>query len=195
MVRNSIRLSSVLSDIFGKSGLLIINGLIEGTPFEQILETFHNPRILKKKDEIERAICGELGETDLYVIRQSLESIRHHDAQIVQYEERILKTLSCAQETLKILMSVLGIGFTMGSAILAEIGDISQFWQSEAVGQLGRPRSGSLRSCRENCTRAYHQTRIKIPPNDAYRNCSNNCLGQTEPTETVLSPDPGMKRV
>jgi len=52
LVRNGIRLTDVLSDIFGRSGLIIINGLIEGKPIDQALRQIHNSRVLKKKDEI-----------------------------------------------------------------------------------------------------------------------------------------------
>jgi transposase len=120
-------LSGVLSDIFGKSGLLVITGLIEGKPIELILATLYDPRILKKNDAIERAICGDLGENEVFIIRQSLESIKHVNAQIAQYEERILWNLARDEESLQIVTSVPGIGFAVGAVILTEIGDISQF--------------------------------------------------------------------
>ncbi|SCL75809.1 Transposase IS116/IS110/IS902 family protein [Methanoculleus chikugoensis] len=125
--RSGIRLSGVLSNIFGKSGLLVITGLIAGKPIEQILATLHDPRILKKEEAIERAICGDLGENEVFIIWQSLDSIRHVNAHIVQYEERILRNLARGEESLQIVTSVPGIGFRVGAVILAEIGDISQF--------------------------------------------------------------------
>ena len=127
LVRNGIRLSDVLSDIFGKSGMIIINGLIEGKPIDQTLKMIHNSRILKKKDEIKQAICGELSGNDLFVIRQSIDSIRQHDCQIAQYEDKILKNMLPDNGNIEILVSIPGIGFTIGSSILAEIGNISQF--------------------------------------------------------------------
>lgn len=127
LVRNGIRISDVLSDIFGKSGIIVVNGLINGEPIDQILNLIHNSRILKKKEEIKRAICGEISENDIFVIRNSLDSIRHHDCQIAQYEEKILKNMLPTNENIEILISIPGIGFTIGSSILAEIGDIGQF--------------------------------------------------------------------
>lgn len=127
LVRNGIRLSDVLTDIFGKSGMIIVNGLIEGKPIDQTLKLIHNSRILKKKDEIKSAICGEISENDIFVIRLSLDCIRDHDSQIAQYEDKILKNMSPDKENIEILVSIPGIGFTIGSSILAEIGDINQF--------------------------------------------------------------------
>ena len=105
----------------------MITGLIEGKPIELILATLYDPRILKKNDAIERAICGDLGENEVFIIRQSLESIKHVNAQIAQYEERILWNLARDEESLQIVTSVPGIGFAVGAVILTEIGDISQF--------------------------------------------------------------------
>jgi len=133
LVRNGIRLSDVLSDIFGKSGMIIINGLIEGKPIDQTLKMIHNSRILKKKDEIKRTICGEISENDLFVIRQSIECISQHDCQIAQYEDRILKNITPDKGNIEILVSIPGIGFTIGSSILAEIGNIRQFDNSKQL--------------------------------------------------------------
>ncbi len=132
-VRNGIRLSDVLSDIFGKSGMIVINGLIEGRPIDQTLKLIHNSRVSKKKDEIKRAICGEISENDLFVIRQSIECISQHDYQIAQYEDRILKNMTPDKGNVEILVSIPGIGFTIGSSILAEIGNISQFDNSKQL--------------------------------------------------------------
>lgn len=127
LVRNGIRLSDVLSDIFGKYGMMIIKSIIEGKSLDQTLKTIHNSRILKKKEEIKKAICGELSENDLFVIRQTLECVEQHDCQITQYENRILKNMLPETGNIEILVSIPGIGFTIGSSILAEIGNIHQF--------------------------------------------------------------------
>lgn len=126
-MRAGIRLADVITDLFGKSGMIIVTGVIEGTPIDQTLKMVRNQQILKKKDRIIRAICGELSETDLFIIRNSLDGIRHHDAQIARYENAILSNLSQDDGTIGILVSIPGIGFTIGSSILAEIGDIRQF--------------------------------------------------------------------
>jgi len=133
LVINGIRLSDVLSDIFGKSGIIVINGLIEGKPIDQTLKMIHNSRILKKKDDIKRVICGEISENGLFVIRQSLDCIRQHDYQISQCEDKILKSMFPENGNIEILVSVPGIGFTIGSSILAEIGNISQFDSSKQL--------------------------------------------------------------
>lgn len=81
----------------------MITGLIEGNPIEQILATLHDPRILKKRDAIERAICGELGENGVFIIRQSLESIKVGSVILgVRREELYRKTSVTRREISKV---------------------------------------------------------------------------------------------
>jgi transposase len=132
----------------------IIPGLIEGIPLDQILKMIYNPGVLRKKDEILRAICRELSETDLFIIRHSLDGIRYHNAQIAYYENAILKNLFPDEGTLEILMSIPGVGFTIASSIIAEIGDIHQFESPKQLvnGPAWHQRFTNLREILLPCT-------------------------------------------
>jgi transposase len=70
-----IKLSSVLSDIFGKSGRYVLNGLLEGRTIDDILKGIKLKRIKKKADEIKEAIKGSLDLTQIFLIRGSLEQM------------------------------------------------------------------------------------------------------------------------
>jgi transposase len=127
LTRSGIRLASVISDIFGKSGLKILSGILEGKPIKQVMKGIKNKLITKKKELIEAAICGNLSDNDIFVIKQSLETIQHLNEQIKEYENRILQIVAVQKRNFEIVTSMPGIGATIGSAILAEIGDIKQF--------------------------------------------------------------------
>jgi hypothetical protein len=58
------------------------------------------------------------------VISQFIDSISHHDCQIAQYEDINLNNILPDNGNIEILMGIPGIGFTIGSSILAEIGNI-----------------------------------------------------------------------
>jgi transposase len=62
----------------------------------------------------------------MYIIQRSLEAIRFLNGQITGYATRIHGELRHYQSNLAILMSIPGIGFTIGAVLIAEIGDISQ---------------------------------------------------------------------
>ena len=62
--RAGIRISVVLSDIFGKSGTMILKGILDGKSIEQIFGELKSKRIKATADEIKEAIKGELSQSD-----------------------------------------------------------------------------------------------------------------------------------
>lgn len=127
LAKNGIRLAGVLSDLFGRSGQILLAGLLEGRSLDDMLATAPSKCILRKREDIERAICGSLAESDIFIIRQSLDAIQHLTEQIATYQERIRSLMQSRKADLEILTSVPGIGVTIATAILAEIGNIRQF--------------------------------------------------------------------
>src|SRR3972149_3167336 len=55
-----IKISSVLSDIFGKSGPQILNGLLEGKMIDEILMGIKSKSVKKKEQELREAIKNSL---------------------------------------------------------------------------------------------------------------------------------------
>jgi len=125
--RAGIRISGVLSDIFGKSGNTILNGILDGKPIEQIIGQVKDKRIKAKPTEIKDSIKGELSQNDIFVIKDCLETVKFLDAKIKEFDSRIFQSLSGMRREQDILMSIPGIGFTIAAAAIAEIGDIKVF--------------------------------------------------------------------
>jgi transposase len=101
-----IKLSSVLSNLFGKAGMVVIKGLLNGEDIDKILEK--NPsKILKRKEmELREAIKSELSPAPIFVIGQSLEIIDEYDRQIMELDATLVDKMKGKMEDLKILMSV-----------------------------------------------------------------------------------------
>ncbi len=125
--RAGVRISGVLSDIFGKSGVTILNGITDGKLIDEIFNELKDKRIKNKKAEIKDAIKGELSQNDIFVIKECLETVKFLDAKIKEFDSRIFQSLTVMQKELEILMSIPGIGFTIAAAAIAEIGDIRVF--------------------------------------------------------------------
>jgi transposase len=125
--RAGVRISGVLSDIFGKSGIIVLNGIVDGKSIEQIFGEFTDKRIKNKKLEIKDAIKGELSQSDIFVIKECLETVKFLDAKIKDFDSRIFQSISAMQKQLEILMSIPGIGFTTAASAIAEIGEIKVF--------------------------------------------------------------------
>ncbi len=125
--RAGIRISAVLSDIFGKSGTIILNGILDGKPIEQIFRELKSKRIKVTTAEIKEAIKGELSQSDIFVVKECLEAIGFLGNKLKEADSRTQQLLTGMKKELEILMSIPGIGFTTAAGILAEIGNITVF--------------------------------------------------------------------
>ena len=128
-----IKLSSVLSDIFGKSGRYLLNSLLEGIDIEKIVEGIPVKKIRMKADQIKEAIKGSLDTTQIILIRGSLEQIESLQRRIDELDKEIRGRMASKKEDLKIAMSIPGIGFTSAATILSEIGDFRDFDKPEQL--------------------------------------------------------------
>jgi transposase len=125
--RAGIRISGILADIFGKSGSIILNGILNGKSIDQTFEDIKYKKIQKKKSEVKEAIKGELSHNDIFVIKECLESINFLNNKIKTFDSMIFQSLKGMRRELEIVMGIPGIGFTIAASALAEIGDIKVF--------------------------------------------------------------------
>jgi len=125
--RAGIHISGVISDIFGKSGMIILNGILNGKTIDQTFVEIKNKKIKIKKTELKDSLKGELSQNDIFVIKECLESIKFFDKKINEFDSKINENLKGMSKEMKILMSIPGVGFTTAAAIMAEIGNIDVF--------------------------------------------------------------------
>ena len=129
--RVNIRLRTVLTDIFGKAGMEILNGLMEGKTIETILETTKNKQLKNRCEEIKSVAKGALSENDIFVLQQLTVTIDNINSQIRSIEARI--EMLANERAVEIVSSIPGIGKRSAAAILAEIGDANRFSNSKQV--------------------------------------------------------------
>lgn len=125
--RAGIHISGVISDIFGKSGMIVLNGILNGKTIDQTFVEIKNKKIKIKKTELKDSLKGELSQNDIFVIKECLESIKFFDKKINEFDSKINENLKGMSKEMKILMSIPGVGFTTAAAIMAEIGNIDVF--------------------------------------------------------------------
>ncbi len=123
----NIRLSSVFTDLFGKSGIELVKGLTSGQSIGAIIDGTNNRWIKERAEEIKQAVKGTLGTMHAFVIRECLEVIKTIDSRIKNIDAEISSRMKSKDEDLKIAMSIPGIGFVSGSTLLAEIGNYRDF--------------------------------------------------------------------
>ncbi len=122
-----IKLSSILSDIFGKSGRHIVDGLLNGMDLDKILESIPSRRVRAIKDEIRGIIQSNLSPSQIFLIQSHLNMIDSITKQIAEIDANISGLISLRKEDLRIALSMPGMGIISASAILAEIGDFRDF--------------------------------------------------------------------
>ncbi len=122
-----IKLSSVISDSFGKSGRYIIERLLEGKTIEQIISGIPSKRVRKKADELRKAIRNAIDPVQVLLIKTNLDAVDYLSEKIRLLDAEISLKVKPFEEDLNILLSVPGIGLTSAATILAEMGDYRDF--------------------------------------------------------------------
>ncbi|VVB62540.1 Transposase IS116/IS110/IS902 family protein [uncultured archaeon] len=122
-----IKLSSVLSDIFGKWGRYILKGLLEGKSVDEIIDGITHSKVKRKADQIREAIKSGLDPSQIFLIKGSLLLMDAIQQRINEVEMEIRNKCTFRRSELAIAMSVPGIGFISAVTILSEIGNITDF--------------------------------------------------------------------
>jgi len=128
-----IKLSSVVTDIFGKSGLHILRGMLDGRSIDEIIKSIPSNRVKKNADKIKEAIENNLDPSQIFLIESSLDLIGSVQDKINAIDADLKRKMSTKQKDLKIAMSIPGIEFTSAATILAEIGNYRSFSPPEQL--------------------------------------------------------------
>ena len=124
----NIKLSSVASDILGKSGRDMIDALLAGISDAEALADLARGRLRAKLPALRQALEGQVEATHRVLLRHLLELIDFLQGQIDTLSADIEQRLTPYHKLLALLMQIPGIGLLAATAILAEIGtDMSRF--------------------------------------------------------------------
>ena len=127
----NIRLGSRLSDIFGKAGTEILEGLMDGKTIDEILEHTKNKWLKKRADEIREVVKGVLSQSDIFILKQCVEMVKQLDLKILEVDSRIASLVS--KRDVKIVSTVPGMGSVSAAAVTAEIGDAERFENGKKI--------------------------------------------------------------
>jgi transposase len=128
----NIRLSSVLSDLFGKSGSIILKGLAQNKPLDEIISTLPK-RTRASSDSLISTLPASISPVCLTLLQSYLNVIDILDKEIKLLEGRIREALTGKSKELRILTSVPGIGFIGASTLIAEIGNVHDFENADKL--------------------------------------------------------------
>jgi len=124
----SIKLSGVVSDVFGVSGRAMLRALIEGAQSPADMAQLARGRMRRKQPELARALDGRIDEHHRFMLRRQLQRITAAEADLAQLDERLSEKLTPYDEELGRLMQIPGVDWVTAGAMIAEIGvDLSVF--------------------------------------------------------------------
>jgi transposase len=132
LVTANVKLSAVISDVFGVSGVQMVRALIEGVQTPKQIAQLAKGTMRKKIPEIARALDGEMLEQHRALLRLKLEHIDLIEKQIQALDLEIAKRFEPYQAHLTLLDTIPGLDRNAAEQILAEIGiDIAAFFANE----------------------------------------------------------------
>jgi transposase len=159
---SNVKLSTVISDVFGVSGRKLLKKLIEqGYVDASDVENSIHGRMAEKKQKITDSLFGTLNEHQIFLIRQSWQHIIYLESLIAEIEERVDTLLKNYQEELNLLLTIPGIKKDTAAIIIAEIGvDMGQFPTSQHLASWAGVSPGN----KESAGKRYSTKTVKGNP-------------------------------
>jgi transposase len=118
----NIKLSSVLSDIFGVTGTKIINEIISGEYKPENLLYHVHGKVQKSRAEIKEAITGNVTPHHRFMLQTIMENIQKIEGTIAKLDEQIAKQTEEYNVEIELLDSIPGVDKEGAICIIAEIG-------------------------------------------------------------------------
>lgn len=123
-----MKLSSVATDVLGKSGRDMLQAIIEGTTDAQVLANLARGLLRKKLPQLQEALDGRVQTHHRILLQHLLAHVAFLEQALEQLQQEIEQRLLPFQEGIRLLMSIPGIAELSAAGILAEIGtDMSRF--------------------------------------------------------------------
>ena len=124
----NIKLSSVASDVLGKSGRDMIEALLAGVSDPTTLSELARGRLRGKLPQLREALEGRVEATHRLLLRHILAHVDFLEGEIETLFAEIEQLLSPYERALKLLEGIPGVGHAAAVAIVSEIGtDMSRF--------------------------------------------------------------------
>jgi len=118
----NIKLSTVLSDVFGVTGQKMIAEILKGDyKPEQLLYHIHG-RVKAKREDVKEALTGYVTEHHRFMLKTIMSNIERIKCTISEIEEQISKKTECYKEILDLLETIPGVGRDGAVFVIAEIG-------------------------------------------------------------------------
>lgn len=128
----NIKLSSVASDVLGKSGREMLRALIAGDQSVEAIADLAQGRLRDKREELMRALEGVVGAHQRFLLEQQLSHIEDLERRIEALDQEVAQRLRPFDELIGRLDEVPGFARRSIEDVLAEIGTDMSHYPSES---------------------------------------------------------------
>ena len=118
----NIKLASVASDVFGVSGMEMLDALAEGTATPAEMAELARGRLRGKIPQLEPALDGRMEEHHRYMLKLQLRRLRDLDQDLAELDARIQEKLQPYQKQVELLREIPGVDWILAAVIVAELG-------------------------------------------------------------------------
>jgi transposase len=119
-----IKLTSLVTDLFGVSGRRILKGLADGERDPSALARLADGRLRATQEQLQDALgaCAQLDPVYRELLKTALEELKLMEKHLVKLDKRLGSLLKAHEEAVQRLVQVPGLGVDSGQQILAQIG-------------------------------------------------------------------------
>lgn len=118
----NIKLASVASDVFGVSGRLMLDALIEGKATPAQMARLAKGKLRDKLVELQLALEGSVGEHHRFLLAMQLRRLKSVEDELALLDQRIDEKLEPYRAQHTLLMTIPGVSRYVAAVLIAEIG-------------------------------------------------------------------------
>jgi len=124
----NIKLSSVASNVIGKSGRAILEQLVAGNEDADAMAELAMSNLRNKRDQLREALVGSMDEHQRFMLQSHLRLVEQMEAEIEEINAKVEERMRPFDPQIALLDQIPGIARRSAEQILAEIGvDMSRF--------------------------------------------------------------------
>jgi transposase len=128
LVTVNVKLASVMTDVFGASGRLMLRALLDGNRTPSQMAELAKGALRKKLPELTLALDGKMDDDHRFLLEVQLERLDRIESDIARIDARIDGKLEPYLEHHRRLMTIPGVDRVGAATIIAELGvDMSVF--------------------------------------------------------------------
>jgi transposase len=118
----NIKVSSVATDLFGKSGRKMLKAIVEGKHDAGWMADYAKGRLRSKRKELELALEGSFTDQQRWLLAEGLRQVEWLEQRVEALEEEIERRVAVFAEPIRRLMTIPGIDRKTAWTIVAEVG-------------------------------------------------------------------------